>query len=77
MKKILLTGGLGYIGSYTCIVLLNAGYKVCVIDNLRNACIAVLDRIIKISGKSIELHVGDILDQNLLAKVQRQEMLVQ
>lgn len=73
MKSILLTGGFGYIGSHTCLALSNAGYKVCVIDNLSNAFIAVLDRIFKISGKSVELHVGDIRDDNLLAKVLKAE----
>ena len=45
MKTILVTGGTGYIGSHTCVELIEAGYDVVVMDNLHNSSIKVLDRI--------------------------------
>ena len=45
MKKILVTGGLGYIGSHTCVELLENNYEVVVIDNLYNSTLGVIDRI--------------------------------
>ena len=50
MRKILLTGGTGYIGSHVCIELIKKGYEVIIIDNLCNSSIKVLDRIKKITG---------------------------
>ncbi|MEI6823783.1 MAG: NAD-dependent epimerase/dehydratase family protein, partial [Bacteroidota bacterium] len=51
MKNILVTGGIGYIGSHTVIELMNRGYNPIIIDNLVNSDIEVLDRIEKITGK--------------------------
>jgi len=62
MKKILVTGGLGYIGSHTVVELQSAGYDVVVIDNLENSSQDVKDRITKISSRPIELIVGDVSD---------------
>ena len=45
MKTILVTGGAGYIGSHTCVELLNKGYRVIVVDNLSNSCEEVFNRI--------------------------------
>ena len=50
-KKILVTGGTGYIGSHTVVELLNAGYEVEILDNLFNSKIEVLDKIEQITGK--------------------------
>ena len=50
---ILLTGGAGYIGSHTCVELLNAGYDVIVVDNLNNSSVEALNRVEKITGKSV------------------------
>ena len=50
MNKILVTGGLGYIGSHTVVALQNAGYEVVIIDDLSNTEIDVLDRITSITG---------------------------
>ena len=58
MKKILVTGGLGYIGSHTVVELQSAGYDVVIIDNLENSSQEVKNRITNISGHPIELVVG-------------------
>ncbi len=63
MKKILVTGGLGYIGSHTVVELQSSGYDVVVIDNLDNAKEEVKDRIVSISGRSIDLVIGDVNDE--------------
>ena len=52
MKKVLVTGGLGYIGSHTVVELQNSGYEVVIIDNLSNSSLEVLDGIIEITGKT-------------------------
>jgi UDP-glucose 4-epimerase len=69
MDKILVTGGAGYIGSHTCVELLAAGYGVVIVDNLANSKLAVIDRIQAISGKTVDFHCVDLLDQDALAKV--------
>ena len=51
--KILVTGGTGYIGSHTCVELLQKGYEVVVFDNLYNSKIDVVDKIKEITGKEI------------------------
>jgi UDP-glucose 4-epimerase len=63
MKKILVTGGLGYIGSHTVVELQSAGYDVVIIDNLENSTKGVKDRITTISGCPVELVVGDVNDE--------------
>ena len=52
MRKVLVTGGLGYIGSHTVVELQNAGFEVVIIDNLSNSSLEVLDGIIEITGKT-------------------------
>ena len=52
MQKVLVTGGLGYIGSHTVVELQNAGFEVVIIDNLSNSSLEVLDGIIEITGKT-------------------------
>lgn len=66
MKKILVTGGLGYIGSHTVVELQSAGYDVVIIDNLENSSQEVKNRITNISGHPIELEVGDINDEQIM-----------
>lgn len=61
--NILVTGGTGYIGSHTCVVLLEAGYDVIVADNLSNSSIEVVDKIKKISGKDIKFYKVDVTDE--------------
>ncbi|MCQ2510509.1 MAG: UDP-glucose 4-epimerase GalE [Lachnospiraceae bacterium] len=60
--KILVTGGAGYIGSHTCVELLNAGYDVVVVDNLYNASEKSLARIKEITGKDLTFYKADITD---------------
>ena len=69
MKKILVTGGLGYIGSHTVVELQSAGYDVVVIDNLENSSLDVKDRITKISSCPIELVVGDVNDEQTMNRL--------
>ena len=64
MKKILVTGGLGFIGSHTVVELQNAGFEVVIIDNLSNTSIAVLENIIAITGKKPEFHKLDLRIKN-------------
>jgi UDP-glucose 4-epimerase len=66
---ILVTGGAGYIGSHTCIELLNAGHEVFVIDNLRNSSRVALDRIKQICGRAPLFRKGDIRDRALLTNL--------
>ncbi|HZF69669.1 UDP-glucose 4-epimerase GalE [Sulfuricurvum sp.] len=61
--KIFVTGGAGYIGSHACIELLNAGYDVVVYDNLSNSSAEALRRVETITGKTVQLIVGDIRDE--------------
>ena len=64
MATILVTGGTGYIGSHTCVELLNAGYDVVIMDNLYNSSEEVLKRIEKISGKKAKFYKVDLLDKD-------------
>ena len=66
MKKILVTGGLGYIGSHTVVELQAEGYDVVVVDNLSNSKEEVKARIEDISGQSLELQIADVNDTNAL-----------
>jgi len=61
---ILITGGAGYIGSHTCVELLNAGYEIIVADNLSNSNSESLNRVIDITGKSFKFYQVDLLNQN-------------
>jgi UDP-glucose 4-epimerase len=69
MNTILVTGGAGYIGSHACVELLQAGYKVVVIDNLSNSKTESLERVRKITGKSITFHQADIRDKQALTDI--------
>lgn len=67
--SILVAGGAGYIGSHTCVELLEAGYEVVVVDNLYNANPEALKRVEKITGKTVTFYEADILDKEALNKV--------
>ena len=66
---ILVTGGAGYIGSHTCVELLNNNYEVVVIDNLSNSSKESLNRVKEITGKDVKFYEGDINDKELLKKI--------
>ncbi|MFD1707997.1 UDP-glucose 4-epimerase GalE [Siminovitchia sediminis] len=66
---ILVTGGAGYIGSHTCVELLNAGYDVVVVDNFCNSNIESLKRVERICGKKLKVYRVDLLDEEKLARV--------
>lgn len=67
--SILVAGGAGYIGSHTCVELLEAGYEVVVVDNLYNASPESLKRVEKITGKTVTFYEADILDKEALNKI--------
>ena len=64
--NVLVTGGAGYIGSHTCLELLECGYGVVVIDNLCNSNSKSLERVRELTGKSLKFYEGDVRDEALL-----------
>lgn len=71
--RILVTGGAGYIGSHTCVELLNEGYEVVVVDNLYNASEKALERVKEITGREVHFYKADIRDREALKLVFEQE----
>lgn len=67
--KILVTGGAGYIGSHTCVELLNNNYEVIVLDNFSNSKKEVIDKIKKITNKDLKLYEGNMLNEEILTKI--------
>ena len=67
--NILVTGGAGYIGSHTCVELLNAGYGVVVVDNLCNSNPKSLERVEELTGRKITFYRGDVRDKALMDKI--------
>ena len=67
--KILVTGGCGFIGSHTCVELLNNNYEVVVVDNLSNSKADVVDKIEEITGKKVKFYEGDVCNKNTLEKI--------
>ncbi|MCR4781945.1 MAG: UDP-glucose 4-epimerase GalE [Lachnospiraceae bacterium] len=66
---ILVTGGAGFIGSHTCVELLNAGFDVVVLDNLSNASEKSLERVKELTGKTVKFYRADILDRDALNNI--------
>ena len=67
--KILVTGGTGFIGSHTCVELLDSGYDVVIIDNLSNSKREVADYIEKITNKNVTFYEGNVCDKEILRKI--------
>ena len=67
--KILVTGGAGYIGSHTCVELLNENYDIVVLDNLSNSSKESLNRVKNITGKSLDFYKADLLDKKQIIAV--------
>lgn len=69
MSKILVTGGAGYIGTHTCVELLNKGEEVVILDNFSNSSPEALENVKKITGKDIKFYEGNMIDRNILEKI--------
>ena len=67
--KVLVTGGTGFIGSHTCVELLEKGYEVVIFDNLYNSKRDVVDKIEKISGKKVVFYEADMLHKEELKPI--------
>lgn len=67
--NILVTGGAGYLGSHTCVELIEAGYTPVVVDNLYNSSAKSLDRVKEITGKEVKFYRGDVRDEALLEQI--------
>ena len=67
--KILVTGGAGYIGSHTCVELLNSGYDIVVLDNLINSCEKSLERVKELTGRDFPFYNVDLLDYDATERV--------
>ena len=73
--NVLVTGGAGYIGSHTCVELLEKGYGVVVVDNLCNSNPESLRRVEALTGKTVKFYEGDVRDEQLLEKIFRENTI--
>ena len=69
MKRILVTGGAGYIGSHTVVELIAAGYEAIIVDNFSNSSVEVLDRLKTITGVEVPFYKGSISDKDFMNRV--------
>ena len=69
MGKILVTGGTGFIGSHTCVALINAGYQVVIMDNLCNSKVEAIARIEMITGKHVRFYRTDMRDEEDMRQI--------
>lgn len=67
--KVLVTGGAGYIGSHTCVELMQAGFEVIVLDNLCNSHAAALERVARIAGRRADFEKADVRDTDALSRI--------
>ena len=73
--RVLVTGGLGYIGSHTVVELIENGDEVVIIDNLSNSKKEVIDKLKEITGKDIKLYINDVTDKEALRKIFSEEKI--
>ena len=73
--SVLVTGGAGFIGSHTCVELINAGYDVVIADNLYNSCQEAVNRIEKITGKSVKFYNVDLIDKSAVNDIFEKEKI--
>ena len=73
--NILLTGGAGYIGSHTCVALIQAGFTPVILDNFSNSHPAVLQRLEQITGQTVVCEKGDVLDAPWVEAVLRRHQI--
>ena len=69
IMKILTTGGAGFIGSHTCVELLNAGHDVVVVDNFVNSNPEAVRRVEKLTGKTVKLYEADVADKEAMDQI--------
>ncbi len=69
MKRILVTGGAGYIGTHTCVELIKKGYEVVVVDNYVNSSEESIKRVEKITGKGVKIYNADVRNKSALDKI--------
>ncbi|MEE0868992.1 MAG: SDR family NAD(P)-dependent oxidoreductase, partial [Ruminococcus sp.] len=67
--NVLLAGGAGYIGSHTCVELINAGHDVVIADNFSNSCPEAVARVEEITGRKIPLYEADVCDKTAVDKI--------
>ena len=73
--KVLVTGGLGYIGSHTCVELLKEGHEVVILDNLSNSKKEVQEKIEELAKKKLTLYIGNMIDKDLLDEIFTKEKI--
>ncbi len=69
MTEILVTGGAGYIGSHTCLEMLNSGMDLVIVDNLSNSCSEAIRRIEKLSGRKVIFYKNDLCDADAMERI--------
>lgn len=75
MRKILITGGAGFIGSHTAVELWNSGLEPIILDDLSNSTAGVIDSLEEITGKKFTFYLGDCNDRNLLEKISNEHKI--
>jgi len=71
--KIVVTGGAGYIGTHTCVVLLEQGHEAIIVDNLCNSKPAAVERVRELSGKDVRFYEKDVCDEEAMREIFRRE----
>ena len=72
--SVLVTGGAGYIGSHTCVSLIESGYDVIVVDNLSNSEVSMVEAVAELSGQSIGFYEVDVCDEDALDSVFKEQI---